>query len=161
MDRFFGVPVVWVTVGLLVAVGLVLGGFAWLGWRATVLYKLGTRNIPRRPARAALIVFGLTLSTTVIGGAFGTGDAMTHTLRSLVNESLGTVDEVVVQQPLRLSQAGQVKSLVGGSFAYLAATDLGFFPEARAAQLVEATRDSGAIAALAPAIVTQVSAVHP
>src|SRR5919202_918716 len=161
MDQFFGVPVAWVTAGLALAVGLVLGVFAWIGRRATVLYRLGTRNIPRRPARAALIVFGLTLSTTVVGGAFGTGDAMTHTLRSLVNESLGTVDEVIVQQPLNLGRAQEVRALAGGSFAYLAAAELGFFPESQVRGLADATRDSEAIAALTPSIVTQVAAIHP
>src|SRR5918911_1284271 len=111
MDQFFGVPVAWVTAGLALAVGLVLAVFAWIGWRATVLYKLGTRNIPRRPLRAALIVFGLTLSTTVVGGAFGTGDTITYTVQSLLLAPLARYQQVVrseglVNQVLVANQGG-------------------------------------------------------
>jgi hypothetical protein len=161
MEQFFGWSVARITIGLAAAVAALLAAFAFLGWRATVLYKLGTRNIPRRPLRAALIVFGLTLSTTVVGGAFGTGDTITYTLQSLVGQSLGTVDEVVVLRAPRLSRTDQAKALAGGSFGSLAGSDLGYFNERDVDRLAAATRGSGAIAALAPAIVEQVAAVHP
>lgn len=161
MDQFFGWPVARIVAFLVGAVTIVLGSFVLLGWRMRVLLKLGTRNIPRRPVRAALIVFGLTLSTTVVGGAFGTGDTMTYTLRALVGESLGTVDEVVLLRSPRLSRGEQLKALAGGSFAALAAAELGVFPQREVDRVVAATRSSSAIAATVPAFLEQVVAVHP
>ncbi len=160
MDRFFGLPVPLVAGVLAALVGLLLGGFALLGWRQALLVKLGARNIPRRRVRAALIVFGLTLSTTVIGSAIGTGDTITYTLRSLVTESLGTVDEIVVREPPRISNTERIRALTEGSFGGVPADRLGWFPPGEYARIREAVRDSAAIAAVAPAIADQVTVVH-
>src|ERR687886_858164 len=121
MERFFIWPLTGVAVALSIAVGAVLLSFVLLGARAPILLKLGTRNIARRQLRAALIVFGLMLSTTVVGSAFGTGDTITHTLRTLVAGSLGTVDEVIVLNPRRPRFAERVKTLTQPGFAALAA----------------------------------------
>ncbi|MDP9371294.1 MAG: FtsX-like permease family protein, partial [Chloroflexota bacterium] len=156
---FFGWPVAPVAVALL---ALTLGGAVPLVARGGFLIRLGTRNVPRRRLRAALIVFGLTLSTTVLGAAFGTGDTITYTLRALVTESLGTVDEVIVINPPRTGDAERARSLLqgGGTFGGLRASDLGFFAAGEADRLREATRESRAIAALEPAIADQVTVIH-
>ncbi|HEY0734828.1 MAG TPA: FtsX-like permease family protein [Herpetosiphonaceae bacterium] len=169
METFFRWPVASIALGVTLAVALLLLGFGLLAWRAPLLPKLGLRNIGRRPLRAALIVAGLMLSTTVIGSAFGTGDAMTHTFHTLITGSLGTVDEVVVSNPDRVRRGGfrvyrQVQALtqpgLAQSTAGLGAVQLASIEQATAERLMEATRGSQAIAAIAPAIVEQVAVVY-
>ncbi|MBV9789867.1 MAG: ABC transporter permease, partial [Chloroflexi bacterium] len=169
METFFRWPVESIAIGVVLAVALLLIGFGLLAWRAPLLGKLGLRNIARRPLRAALIVAGLMLSTTVIGSAFGTGDAMTHTFHTLITGSLGTVDEVVVLNPERGRRGGfrvyrQVQALtqpgLAQSTAGLGAVQLGSIDQATADRIMEAARGSTAIAGIAPAIVEQVAVVY-
>ena len=49
---------------LAAGVGLLLLWMLWLAIRHPILFKLGLRNIPRRPAQSLLIVIGLMLSTS-------------------------------------------------------------------------------------------------
>ncbi len=164
IETFFRWPVEALALGLALAAGVVLLGFALLGWRAPLLFKLGIRNIGRRPLRAALIVAGLTLSTMVIGSAFGTGDAMTHTFHTLVTGSLGTVDEVVVLNPSWRGVRGRVRAVTQPGLAQgiggLAGARLEYFDQALGERMVTATRGSSTIAGVAPAIVEQVTVVH-
>jgi putative ABC transport system permease protein len=96
MEEFFGlIAMDDLAIILLVAVGLVLLALFVIGWRNRVMMRLGLRNIPRRRAQTALIVFGLMLSTLIIAAAFGTGDTMTYSFRSLALDDLGEVDELV------------------------------------------------------------------
>ena len=69
MEQFFGVPVARLGVGLGLALAALVAVLVFWGARGAPLLKLGVRNLPRRPVRALLIVFGLTLSTTVISAA--------------------------------------------------------------------------------------------
>jgi len=142
------------------AVAALVGVFAIIAWRGALLVKLGTRNIVRRRLRAVVIVLGLTLGTTVVGSAFGTGDSLTHTLQTLVAGSLGTVDEVIVLNPPRTRLVQQVRALATPGLGGLAAADLQFFAQEEFSSLAQATRGSEAIAALAPGIVDQVSVVN-
>ncbi|MDQ5851641.1 MAG: ABC transporter permease, partial [Chloroflexota bacterium] len=160
MEQFFDWPVARVALGLGITVGVLICAFAILGWRAPLLFKLGTRNTARRMLRAALIVFGLMLSTTVVGSAFGTGDTMAQTVRSLVAGSLGTVDEVVVLNPPRMSRTERLRALTEPGLGTLAAVDLDFFPEAESARIAAMMRGSKAIAGIVPAITDQVTVVH-
>ena len=160
MERFFIWPLTGVAVALSIAVGAVLLSFVLLGARAPILLKLGTRNIARRQLRAALIVVGLMLSATVVGTAFGTGDTMTHTLRSLITASLGSVDEVVVLDPPRTRLLDRLKALPQPGLGALAAADLSYFPQGESARLASTTPGSRAIAGLVPAIVDQVTLIH-
>ena len=160
MEQLFGLPPGSTTLALGGLLALILGGFALLAWRAAILVRLGVGGIPRRPARAALIVFGLALSTTTIGSAFGTGDTITHTLQSLVTQSLGTVDEVIVRNPPRQGETERVKALAGGGYAPLPASSLGFFSRAEFDRIAAVQSNSEAIAAITPAIADQVTVVH-
>lgn len=81
--------------GLGVAVALMLLGLLVLGWRNRVMVRLGLRNIPRRRTQTALIVLGLMFSTFIIAAAFGTGDTMTHSFRSIALDVLGETDELI------------------------------------------------------------------
>ena len=95
MEEFFGlIAMDDLAIILLIAVGLILLLLFVLGWRNRVMMRLGLRNIPRRRAQTALIIFGLMLSTLIVAAAFGTGDTMTYSFRSLALDDLGEVDEV-------------------------------------------------------------------
>ncbi len=64
--------------------------------RGRIILKLGLRPIPRRLGQTALIVIGVMLSTVIISAAFGTGDTISYSIRSVVLEELGTIDELIV-----------------------------------------------------------------
>ena len=80
---------------LAVALGLILAGAALISFRNPIIGKLGIRNIPRRPAQSALIVFGLTLSTMIIVSALSLGDTLENTIRRQTIDAYGHIDQVV------------------------------------------------------------------
>ena len=159
MEQFFGMPVALAGMALGLALAVIVGLTLARGGRGAPLLKLGARNLRRRPMRAVLIVFGLTLATTTISAAFGTGDTISATLRSLVTETLGTTDEVLVVNPPRQSNGDRARALATGTFGGLKAADLGFFPQRQYDQLVAQIGEDDAIVALAPAIADQVTVV--
>jgi ABC-type antimicrobial peptide transport system permease subunit len=57
--------------------------------------KLAVQNIIRRKAQAALIVFGLMISTAVITGSLIVGDSMEYLVFSSTYDNLGEIDLVV------------------------------------------------------------------
>ena len=67
--------------GLLGVVTFIILVLLVLAWRNPVLFKIGLRNIPRRPGQSALIVIGLTLSTIIIVASFTTGDTLNYSVR--------------------------------------------------------------------------------
>src|SRR5687768_851304 len=152
MQQLFGVAIEHLALGAALACALIAGALLAATVRRPVLWRLGLRNVPRRPGSSLLVVAGLALGTAVVTSALFTGDTMTYTVRSLVADSLGRVDEVVVQswmgprgQNRRWFQAlAQGAPLTAGSNYFEAAVH-----ERLAAGL---GRDS-AIAALVPAIV--------
>lgn len=95
METLFGIEMSTIAAVLGAVLGLVLLVLALLGWRNNVMLKLGLRPIPRRRTQSALIVIGLMLATLIITAAFVTGDTLSHTIRSLVIDELGPVDESV------------------------------------------------------------------
>src|SRR5207247_10401021 len=100
---------------------LLLAAFASLAvgaWRWPIFFRLGVRQLPRRPAQTALIAAGLMLSTALVAASLATGDTITHSLRTAAVGELGRVDEIVTYSPTTLQPAGG-----GGSFG-----DAAFFP---------------------------------
>lgn len=81
--------------GLLAVLGVVLLVLAFLAWRNPVIFKLGLRNIPRRPAQSILIIVGLTLSTIIIVASFSTGDTLNNSVRRQAVAAYGEIDEIV------------------------------------------------------------------
>lgn len=95
MKELFGAPmsdVLVVVVVLLIIAALLI---ATLAWRRPLLFKLGIRNVPRRPAQTALIVIGLMLSTLLISSAFATGDTLSSSLRNIAFEITGPIDHII------------------------------------------------------------------
>ena len=113
MEKLFGIPMGPLAVVLVVTLGILLGALATLAIRNRIFFKLGIRNVTRRPARTALIVLGLMLGTTIISSALVTGDTMSHTIRSSAVESLGATDELVSVRGADVDPAIQVGSTTG------------------------------------------------
>ncbi|HEU5423064.1 MAG TPA: FtsX-like permease family protein, partial [Nitrolancea sp.] len=112
MDNLFGIPMASIMDILLVAFALCLGVGFWIFLRHRVVFKMGVRNVPRRPAQTTLIVIGLMLSTLIIAAALTTGDTLNNSLTGTVYDLTGHVDEVVVQS----TGAKADSSSVGDSF---------------------------------------------
>lgn len=96
MNEIFGVPMNSIMVVLLVLLGICLLTVLWIALRRTLLFKMGLRNVPRRPAQTVLVIIGLMLSTLIIAAAFGTGDTIDNSVTALTYETLGPVDELVL-----------------------------------------------------------------
>lgn len=96
MENIFGVPVTTIMVVLLVTFVLCLSVGGWIWLRHRVIFRMGVRNIPRRPAQTVLIVIGLMLSTLIIAAALTTGDTLNYSIKSEVYRLLGHTDELVV-----------------------------------------------------------------
>src|SRR5579884_744819 len=96
MEKLFGIPMSSIMDVLLIIFALCLGVGAWIFLRNRVVFKLGVRNVPRRPAQTTLIVIGLMLSTLIIAAALTTGDTLNNSLSSAVYDVAGHVDEVVI-----------------------------------------------------------------
>ena len=126
-----------------------------LAARNRILFKLGVRNVPRRPGRTALIVVGLMLGTTIVAAAMTTGDTMSHTIRSSAVTELGQADELVstsgAEDALETTEFG------GGGQAGA----VRYFPETLLADVYLAARHSRAVDGVAPAIIEEVAVVAP
>jgi putative ABC transport system permease protein len=99
MHDIFGVPLSAVLKVLLALLALGLGGVGLIALRRPITFKLGLRNIPRRPAQTVLVVVGLMLSTLLIAAALGTGDTLNYSMTTDVYDNLGQIDELVVHSP--------------------------------------------------------------
>src|SRR5699024_10174671 len=58
---------------------------------------MGMRNIPRRKAQTSLIIIGLMLATLIISAALGTGDTLNRSVNTAALETLGPLDQLVLQ----------------------------------------------------------------
>ncbi|MBX5490520.1 MAG: FtsX-like permease family protein [Chloroflexi bacterium] len=154
MARLFGIPLELLATGAAAGCALLLGLVLLLTLRRRVLWRLALRNIPRRLGYALLAVAGLALGTAVVSSALFTGDTMTYTVRSLVADSLGRVDEVVV--PARIAPNAQnrrwFEALTTGAPLTAGSS---YFDAQRYEELAAALPADSPIAALVPAIVGQ------
>ncbi|HXV04938.1 MAG TPA: FtsX-like permease family protein [Solirubrobacterales bacterium] len=147
MERLFGIPMGALAVVLVVVVGAALGALAALALRNRVFLRLALRNVSRRRARTALIVLGLMLGTTIVSSALATGDTMSHTVRSVVQRSLGNTDELVSVRSAEKRQVGGVEHL----------TRISYFDQRLARPAERALRRTGLVDGIAPAISEPVS----
>jgi putative ABC transport system permease protein len=69
MDSIFGVSIDSILNVLIAVVAVALVWLVRLVLRRRVIFTIGVRNLPRRPAQTILIVVGLMLSTLVISAA--------------------------------------------------------------------------------------------
>jgi putative ABC transport system permease protein len=102
VQNLFGIPTLWLAIGLLV---ILLAFAAVLGNQARmrpILVKLGVRNVPRRVAQSVLITVGLMLSTTIIATSLGIGDTVTNSIRVDALTALGHTDEIITSPQAQL-----------------------------------------------------------
>ena len=148
MEKLFGIPLDTLMLVFLAAFAAVVGVLGLMALRSPVIFKIGVRNIPRRRSRTVLIVLGLMLGTLIIAAAFATGDTMTHTVRSTVLDSLGTVDEVIS------TQRGDDTPFVDER------TVPSYFPLSRFEAVRQALAGNDAVDGVAPAISEQAAVVN-
>ncbi len=90
---------------LLALMGLALLYIIVLGLRRRIIFKMGVRNITRRPGQTGLIILGLTLSTVIIVSALSIGDTLTYSVRRHAINAFGEIDQVI-SPPLLSALAG-------------------------------------------------------
>jgi putative ABC transport system permease protein len=159
MNQLFGIPTNILALASAVALAAVLLILAWMAWRRPLLVRLGLRAVPRRWLRSALIIAGLTTSTAVIATAIGTGETMAATIRAVVAGGIGPVDEILVSPGTSAREPGlrdPKAVLAGGDLAAGA-----FFSQSRYDQLAADMARDPSIAAFAPAMQAQATAVSP
>ena len=95
MNKIFGIPAnnLAIVMAVLLVIVLLLVTFGSI--RRFILFKMGTRNIPRRKGQSLLIVIGLMLSSIIIATSLGIGDTVRYSIRFVAVDSLGVVDEVI------------------------------------------------------------------
>ncbi|MEK7311395.1 MAG: FtsX-like permease family protein [Chloroflexota bacterium] len=147
MEKLFGLSMNSIAACLGSVLIIVLFALALVAWRSRVMFKLGLRPIPRRRAQSTLIVLGLMLATLIITAAFVTGDTLSHTIRSLVIDELGEIDETI-----RLGSGGR-------SYASRSAVET-FFKFSRYEELAAELSGYEPIDAIVPAIQESIPAVN-
>ena len=93
MDKIFGVPATSLSLVMSALLLIIILIVSIGAIRRFILVKMGTRNIPRRKGQSILIIIGLMLSSTIVATSLGIGDTVRYSIRSVVLDSLGTVDE--------------------------------------------------------------------
>ncbi|HEX6620364.1 MAG TPA: ABC transporter permease, partial [Solirubrobacteraceae bacterium] len=146
MSRLFGAPVGSLAAVLAGMLLLVLAAVAVLALRNRVFFRLGVRNVRRRPARTALIVAGSMLGTAIIAAALTTGDTMSHTIRGAAVTALGQTDEVVAAKGIDTALAADG-----------AATGDRYFPQGYADRIAQRMRPTGLVDGVAPVIVEPIA----
>lgn len=96
MNSLFGLSMTYIAIACVVLTVAIFLFVAYIAVRNPVMFKMGIRNIPRRPAQTALIVIGLMLSTLIMSAAFGTGDTLTSSVTNEVYAIAGEADELIV-----------------------------------------------------------------
>ena len=96
MEELFGLSMGILMVVLLATFLTAIVVIVWLALRNPTMTKLGLRNIPRRKGQTVLIVIGVMLSTLIASAALGTGDTISHSIRSSALDGLGPIDQVIV-----------------------------------------------------------------
>lgn len=96
MGKVFGLPALELAIimtSILIIIFLVISIGAI---RRSILFKMGTRNIPRRKGQSALIIIGLMLSSIIIAASLGIGDTVRYSVRSVSLDFLGPTDETII-----------------------------------------------------------------
>ncbi len=153
MEKLFGLPINNVLYGSLgaLAIGLLL--LAIVALRNPVQFKMGVRNITRRPAQTSLIVLGLMLATLLISAALVTGDTMSYSIKKTALESLGNTDVIV-----KVKGDGENGSPFAAGKAQ--ATDT-YFSKDKYSKIKDALSGSKLVDGITPVISEQLPAISP
>jgi putative ABC transport system permease protein len=146
LQEIFGLDMTYIVVAVAVGFGLIILAVGFLALLNRIIFKIGLRNIPRRPAQTALIVVGLMLSTLIISSALGTGDTLSHSIRNEVVSGLEQIDEILT------ANQGASLGLTGSS---------PYFPEERFETLRAELSGFDAIDGMMPMIAERAPFAHP
>lgn len=160
MNRIFGIPADNILFGLAASVAAILVFLFFMAGKGALFFKIGVRNVPRRPLRTVLVTFGLALSTAVLSSAILTGDTMTYNIRSLVSGTVGRVDELVVLYRREPQRRGP-EDIVGIVTGQLIAGSRSYFNDREYERIRDAVAGAPGIASLTPAIVEPMVAANP
>jgi putative ABC transport system permease protein len=155
MEKLFGIPINSMMFGLLAALAIGAAIMAAVSLRNPVLFKMGVRNITRRPAQTTLIVLGLMLTTLLFSSALSTGDTMNYSVRKSAMDMLGPVDEVV-----RVKSISEQESHMGNQTGR-AQTSNQFFGRDEVDRISAALAGSGTVDGVAPIIADKFPAIAP
>ncbi len=147
MQKMFGIPMNSIMVALLILFAICLSSGLWVLLRQRVIFKMGMRNVPRRPAQTTLIVIGLMLSTLIMSAALTTGDTLDNTITGAVYDIMGHTDELVV---LSAGTQNSNNTQVGASF----------FPQDVATQLKSKLDKKAPIDGLMPMLFDRVPTIN-
>jgi putative ABC transport system permease protein len=147
MRTLFGLPVERLALLLLAVLVLALCVLGALAVRNRAFFRLGVRNVRRRPGRSALIVTGLMLGTAIVAAALATGDTIGLTIRSSALAALGQTDEIVS------AKSAQLEGAAPGA----GATGVRYVSERTLSVVERAVAGSGLVDGIAPAIVEPVA----
>src|SRR4029079_875860 len=112
--------------------------------RKPIVFKMGLRSIPRRPAQTILIVIGLMLSTLIVASALGVGDTLDTSVRGFAYDQLGEIDQIIVT-----SDRGEADTFTGN-----------YFPEAKFADVETRLSGMSDIDGLLPTIYSSVATIN-
>ncbi len=142
----FGIPMSSIMVALLILFAICLSSGLWVLLRHRVIFKMGMRNVPRRPAQTTLIIIGLMLSTLIMSAALTTGDTLDNTITGAVYDIMGHTDELVVLSANQNSNNTNV--------------GITFFPESVATQLKSKLNKTAPIDGQMPMLFDQVPTIN-
>ena len=148
MDNLFGVSMTGIMIVLVTLLAISLATVGYVIVRNRIMFFIGLRNIPRRPAQTVLIIVGLMLSTLIISAAFTTGDTVDYSLGAQSYNLLGHVDEMVQRQGESENAPTKIDSVISQSTVnqLRSALQLG---------------DGSAIDGFLPVLFEQVPAINP
>ncbi|MDD5093407.1 MAG: ABC transporter permease [Dehalococcoidia bacterium] len=134
-------------VPLIVIFALFVAGISVLALRNKVIFKMGARNLPRRPANTLLTCLGLMLAAMIFSASFATGDTLTHSIRSIAVDYIGQVDVMVMSDGVEFGGQGHTMDASSRSV---------YFDQAELQNVEVALSDlsqKGVVEGVAPAII--------
>lgn len=112
MQNLFGVPMTLIMFVLLALLGVALSAVGYVIARNRIMFLIGLRNIPRRPAQTVLIIIGLMLSTLIISAALTTGDTVDRSLTAQSYRLLGHADVLIQRKGEEDAPPNQIDSTI-------------------------------------------------
>jgi putative ABC transport system permease protein len=156
MERLFAIPIDIVMIAFLAIFGLGIVILIISALRNRIMFKVATRNIPRRPIQTALILLGLLLAAAIFSASFSTGDTLRHSIRKLGVKDLGEVDIQVVGEGVEVGVP-----MFGRYGAEEVSTITSYFEEAYFDQVRQVLEDEPEVEGVAPAIIETVPVEAP
>lgn len=96
MNELFGISMTTIATIMVVLLAFCLLTIIYIFLRRPIVFRIGMRNIPRRPAQTVLVIIGLMLSTLLVTAALGVGDTLDKSVRDTAYDQLGQIDQLLI-----------------------------------------------------------------